>query len=186
MTTAGRSSGMAVRSTVLSFGLAVVACPAIADQTCDTSVYPLSSPSSRFEDHGDGTVTDKQTNLMWMRCSTGQTWSSGHCAGTAASVTWAQGNSAARDVNTSGKFFFKDWRLPQLPELASITERQCKQPRINLQIFPDTPGVAYWSATSRPGAEVEPLAFTLSFGPEGVSYTNKTEQHDVRLVRTAP
>jgi len=186
MGAADRSSVVPLGATLLGLGLATLACHAFAEQTCDTSVYALSSPSTRFEDHGDGTVTDKQSNLMWMRCSVGQTWTAGRCAGAASALTWSQAMEAAGALNASGQFFFKDWRLPKLPELASITERQCKQPRINLQIFPDTPAAAYWSATSRQSETVEPLAFTLSFGPEGVSYTAKTEQHDVRFVRTAP
>jgi hypothetical protein len=173
-------------ATLVGLGLVTLACHAFAEQTCDTSVYALSSPSTRFEDHGDGTVTDKESNLMWMRCSIGQTWAAGRCTGTASALTWSQANESAGALNASGRFFFKDWRLPKLPELASITERQCKEPRINLQIFPDTPAAAYWSATTRQSETVEPLAFTLSFGPEGVSYTAKTEQHDVRLVHTAP
>jgi hypothetical protein len=186
MTGSGYLSILWAGAAVLGLGLAVVACPALADQSCDTSAYPLSSPSSRFEDHGDGTVTDKQSNLMWMRCSVGQTWTAGSCTGTPSALAWSDAVQSAAALNTKGKFFYKDWRLPKLPELASIVERQCKQPRINIQIFPGTPAALYWSATSRQSPIEEPLAFTLSFGPEGVSYTAKAEQHDVRFVRTAP
>jgi hypothetical protein len=166
---------------------------------CDTSTYALSSPTSRFEDGRDGTVTDKQSKLMWMRCAIGQNWSQGTCAGQSSALTWADAAQAAKDINKSGKLFYSDWRLPQLPELASISERQCKSPRINLEIFPGTAPDFFWSATSRPpgtangppgsaaaGSDTpDHFAFTLSFGPEGVSYTNKQEQHDVRLVRSA-
>jgi hypothetical protein len=169
---------------------------------CDTSLYPLSSPTSRFEDGSDGTVTDKQSKLMWMRCAVGQSWSHGACSGQSAGLTWADAQRAATSVNKSGKFFYSDWRLPQLPELASISERQCKSPRINLEVFPNTAPDFFWSATSRPaGAASAPpgsgsaaaaanetpdqFAFVLSFGPDGVAYANKQEQHDVRLVRSA-
>jgi hypothetical protein len=165
---------------------------------CDTSVYPLSSPTSRFDDGHDGTVTDKQSKLMWMRCALGQSWTQGTCSGQASLLSWTDAEQAAKSINKSGKFFFSDWRLPQLPELASIAERQCKSPRINLEIFPNTVPDFFWSATSRPaGAASAPpastapaetpehFAFALSFGPDGVSYVNKQEQHDVRLVRSA-
>lgn len=155
-------------------------------QSCDTSTYPLSSPTSRFEDHGDGTVTDRQAKLMWMHCSLGQSWENGRCTGLAARMNWLAAQAAAKALNKDGKYFFGDWRLPLLPELATIAERQCKNPRINLQVFPDTPSDAYWSATSREPVPTEPSAFTLSFGPDGVKYANKEEPHDVRLVRTAP
>lgn len=153
-------------------------------------------------DDGDGTVTDKQSSLMWMRCSIGQSWTQGGCAGQTSKLTWADAQQAAKTTNKTGAFFFSDWRLPQLPELASISERQCKSPRINLEVFPNTVPDFFWSATSRPpGAASAPpgsvpavgssaetpgnFAFVLSFGPDGVAYANKQEQHDVRLVRSA-
>jgi hypothetical protein len=156
----------------------------LPQQSCDTSAYALSTPTSRFLDNGDGTVTDTQSKLTWMRCSMGQTWVNGTCKGSAAAMTWAAAQDAVTAVNKGGRFFFSDWRLPQLPELASIAERQCKNPRINLTIFPVTPPEVYWSATSRQAA-VEAFAFTLSFGPDGVKYDSKEEHHDVRLVRSA-
>jgi hypothetical protein len=169
---------------------------------CDTSLYPLSSPTSRFEDARDGTVTDTASKLMWMRCAVGQTWAQGSCTGQSSSLSWADAVKAAKDVNKSGHFFYSDWRLPQLPELASIVERQCRSPRINLEVFPNTAAEFFWSATSRPaGATSAPpgstaaanapaetpdhFAFVLGFGPEGVHYANKQELHDVRLVRSA-
>jgi hypothetical protein len=158
--------------------------PAAAERSdCDTSIYPLSSPTSRFEDGGDGTVTDKQSKLMWMRCAVGQRWRDGVCAGQSSALSWSDAVEAAQRINKSGQFFYSDWRLPQLPELASIAERQCKSPRINLDIFPNTEAKSFWSATSRPADAAS--AFVLSFGPDGVSYANRGEQHDVRLVRSA-
>jgi hypothetical protein len=170
---------------------------------CDTSLYPLSSPTSRFEDGGDGTVTDTRSKLMWMRCAIGQHWVKGNCVGQSSALTWTDAQQKANTVNKSGQFFYSDWRLPQLPELASISERQCKSPRINLEVFPNTVAAFFWSATSRPrgaasappgsaaGGSLRPaetpdhFAFVLSFGPDGVSYAQKEEQHNVRLVRSA-
>jgi len=155
-------------------------------QICDVSLYPLSTPTARFEDNGDGTVTDKQSKLMWMRCAVGQTWAKGTCSSAAAELSWQGAVDAARAINKRGNFFFSDWRLPQVPELAGIAERQCKNPRINLLVFPGTPSVAFWTATSRPSTAVEAFAFVLGFGADGIKYVSKEETHDVRLVRTAP
>jgi hypothetical protein len=155
-------------------------------QSCDVSVYPLSTPTSRFEDNGDGTVTDKASKLMWIRCALGQTWANGTCSGAAAALTWQGAIDAAQAINKRGKFFFGDWRLPQVPELAGIAERQCSNPRINLTVFPGTPSAAFWTATSRPSTAVEASAFVLGFGADGIRYVSKEEMHDVRLVRTTP
>jgi hypothetical protein len=155
-------------------------------QSCDISRYPLSTPTTRFADNGDGTVTDKESKLMWMRCAVGQTWAKGTCDGVPAALTWAAAFDAAQAINKRGSFFFNDWRVPQVPELAGIAERQCKNPRINLTVFPATPPVAFWTATSRPSAAVETSAFVLGFGADGVKYASKQETHVVRLVRTTP
>ncbi len=158
----------------------------VPSQSCDVSLYPLSTPTSRFTDNGDGTVTDNQSKLMWMRCALGQTWAAGTCSGAATALTWQAALDAARAINERGSFFFKDWHLPQVPELAGIAERQCKNPRINVTVFPGTPSVAFWTATSRPSTAPEPFAFVLGFGADGIHYVSKAEAHDVRLVRTAP
>jgi hypothetical protein len=157
-----------------------------AEQVCDTSTYPLSSPSERFTDNGDGTVTDKRSNLMWMRCAAGQQWTGGTCAGDPDRHSWQSAQDAAGDINRDGSFFFSDWRLPNLPELATIAERQCNDPRINLTIFPRTPAAVFWTATSRPGAGDDKRVYGLSFGSQGVTYVSKDESHLLRLVRTGP
>jgi hypothetical protein len=157
-----------------------------AEQVCDTSVYPLSAPSERFQDNGDGTVTDGQTTLMWMRCSVGQIWTEGSCSGDANRHSWGGAAEIADQVNRDGDFFFNDWRVPTLPELANIAERQCENPRINLDIFPRTSPEAYWTGSSRPAVDDDELAYALSFGREGVLRVPKVQKLLVRLVRTGP
>ncbi len=160
--------------------------PLAAQQVCDTQRYALSSPDGRFADNGDGTVTDKESNLMWMRCSEGQAWLRGTCAGPARAAGWAAAQSQAELVNRDGHFFYDDWRLPNLREIATIAERQCTNPRLNLKVFPNTPAAAYWTSTSRGGDEAESAAFVLSFGGEGFEHRPKDEAHYVRLVRSNP
>jgi hypothetical protein len=165
---------------------AAASAAAAAKQVCDTSHYALSSPTAQFEDHGDGTVTDRRSKLMWLRCSTGQEWTGATCAGMATAVTWREAQESAKTLNAGGKHFFSDWRLPQIHELAMIVERQCQNPRINLTLFPETPVAAFWSSTSRPSADAESSAFVLSFGPQGIAYETKEARHYVRLVRNGP
>jgi hypothetical protein len=183
---AGLAAPLAAVAAALSLSSPGGSAADLPAQSCDVSIYPLSTPTTRFEDNGDGTVTDKESKLMWMRCAIGQTWSKGTCAGKAAALTWAAAVDAAQALNKRGNFFFSDWRLPQVPELAGIAERQCKNPRINLTVFPATPSDAFWTATSRPSAGVEASAFVLGFGADGVRYASKEETHDVRLVRSTP
>jgi Protein of unknown function (DUF1566) len=164
---------------------AMTATAVVAQQVCDTSTYPLSTPSARFEDSGDGTVTDKESRLMWLRCSIGQYWKGTTCSGQWTSHDWSSAQAAAAALNRSGTQFFNDWRLPTLREMATITERQCRKPRANLAVFPNTPSVPHWTSTPRPGTSAGASAFTLSFGDEGIEYRAFEEQHAVRLVRFA-
>lgn len=157
---------------------------ALAEQRCDTSQHPLSSPTERFTDNGDGTVTDTASGLMWMRCALGQDWTGGTCNGDAQRYAWASTQPAADAVNASGEHFFSDWRVPGLRDLAMIVERECQNPRINLTVFPNTASAFFWTQ-STPEQGAEDRAYALSFGPEGVEAHAKTLSHHLRLVRTA-
>ncbi len=147
--------------------------PVFAEQTCQTD-YPQTTPSSQFEVHGDGTVTDKKTKLIWKRCVQGL--SGNNCSeGTAINVNWEQALQEA-DNNS-------DWRLPNIKELQSIVEKQCANPALNTQIFPgDSTGSNVWS--SSPNAYYTHYAWYVYFG-YGYSY-NDTRDYafQVRLVRS--
>jgi hypothetical protein len=165
----------------LAFGVA----ECLAEQRCDTSKYPLSAPTARFTDNGDGTVTDTASGMMWMRCALGQSWDGGTCVGDAQSFAWTEAEGAAQAVNKSGEQFFSDWRVPGLRDLALIAERECQDPRINLTVFPNTAATFFWTSTPRTGDEGGEEAYALSFGDEGVQPRPTQAAHQVRLVRTA-
>lgn len=164
--------------------LLLVGLPLQAQQACDTRAYALSAPDSRFEDHADGTVTDRRSKLMWMRCSAGQSWSGGACSGELAGRDWDSAQVLADDINRRGEFFYDDWRLPNLAELATITERQCSNPRVNLAVFPATAADLYWTVTLQMGSGETARVFALSFGAAGFEARPKAESHFVRLVRS--
>ncbi|WP_240224421.1 DUF1566 domain-containing protein [Rheinheimera hassiensis] len=71
----------------------------------------------RYIDNGDGTITDPERKLMWMRCSFGQTWQNDTCAGDAA---WASGGGALNLASLYNDGNFSDWRFPTLDELRSL------------------------------------------------------------------
>lgn len=109
--------------------------PAIA-QNCNSKIAST-SPTTRFEENQDGSVTDKATGLTWSRCSLGQTWDNGSCQGEARALPFAIVSLVAET----------GWRLPELAELSSLVELRCFRPAINQQIFPDTVASAYWTTT---------------------------------------
>jgi len=171
-------------SLTLLLGLSAAVAPVLAEQRCDTSRYPLSAPTERFTDNGDGTVTDKSSGLMWMRCALGQEWTGSTCGGEATTFAWTGTQAAADAVNKGGEHFFSDWRVPGLRDLAMIAERECQDPRINLVVFPATPATFFWTSTERQD-DPDNRIYALSFGPEGVEPHAPNLAHHLRLVRTA-
>jgi len=116
---------------------------------CQTASITASTPTSRFTDNGNGTVTDIKTGLMWKQCSEGLSGTGG-CATGAATLynTWQAALQQAKTLNAGGGFVgFTDWRLPNKKELNSIVESQCVTPSINAVIFPATVSNLYWSAS---------------------------------------
>ena len=142
--------------------------------TCNNAITK-STPSSRFNANGDGTATDKQTGLTWMRCSIGQTWHAGGCIGSPSAHNWQQALSLAKEHAFAGK---KSWRLPNLKELNSIVEVSCVAPAINTELFPNTHNSSYW--TSSPFSSNAWVIY--SNGLSGVNHTNSNG--NVRLVRS--
>jgi hypothetical protein len=154
----------------------------VAAQSCNEQFIPNSTMAD-FEDHGDGTLTDHRTGLTWSRCSSGQVWQGGACTGLAAELDWESAETYARAVNQQGDLFYADWRLPNLRELASISEVNCRDPRINVEAFPATADGFYWTASRKLLEGPELAAFALSFGDEGLRVGRQAERHHVRLVR---
>ncbi|HEC20502.1 MAG TPA: DUF1566 domain-containing protein [Gammaproteobacteria bacterium] len=135
-----------------------------------------------LDDDNNGTLTDIDSGLTWMRCSLGQQWKNHTCQGQATPFTWQAAQAAVKKLNRLGGYAgFSDWRLPRLSELASIVDIHCKNPRINLQLFPNTPSAQYWSATNK--AKMFDQAYVLDFAHEGVRAKSKDEFSRVRLVR---
>ena len=135
---------MNLRHLPLALLLTLATCAQAAAQTCQSeSAVPSTTPAGRFLVHSNGTVADTTTGLMWAQCAEGLSGSA--CAdGTAAVYTWAEALIRARDSTHAG---YTDWRLPNVKELSSIVEERCHDPAINLAVFPNTPGRAFWSAS---------------------------------------
>ena len=148
-------------------------------QTCLSSI-PTTTPSSNFVINNDGTVTDQTFGLTWMRCSLGQTWSLDSCVGDASELNWQQALQAAHGYLYANK---KGWRVPNIKELATITERSCVRPAINEELFPNTPSDDFW--TSTPAIQDPQRAWVIAF----FNSSNSIKQKDLfvftRLVRTA-
>jgi len=141
-----------------------------------------STDMQRFDDNHNGTLTDIDSGLTWMRCALGQRWEGNTCLGQPERYTWQSALQAARQFNQlNGYAEYKDWRVPRVQELAGIVERHCKNPRINLQLFPTTTATYFWSVNTKP--KTYDQAYVMDFGSEGVTTLLKSDQALVRLVR---
>ncbi len=138
--------------------------------------------ADRFDINADGTVTDIESGLTWMRCSTGQSWQGNDCQGEARSLDWTDAVAAVVQYNQRhAAVQGSTWRLPHLNELATLAERDCGVPRIDLRMFPATPAHAYWSADDVPRSDDG--VYVLSFDQRGVFASDKDTRHFLRLVR---
>lgn len=73
------------------------------------------SQDKRFLDNGDGTITDTQTGLMWMKMDSYQR--TGHW------VTWLESFEFVKKLNDEGFAGHYDWQLPALDDLKTLFER---------------------------------------------------------------
>jgi len=154
-----------------------------AEQTCRSNLEE-STPTSRFIFNDNGTVTDKDTKITWMRCAMGQNWDGKTCTGKAQAYSWQEARDAVAELNSDTFGEPTKWRLPLVPELASITERKCFEPRVNLAVFPATPSKPFWTGMERKGDTEN--AYVIDFGGGSVMPSNKNNAAYIRLMFDGP
>lgn len=131
---------------------------------------------ARFSYSTDGAeVTDSKTGLIWQRCSAGQAWSAGTvtCTGTAATYTHEAALSYAKSQT--------GWRLLNVKELSSITDKSRNNPAIDVTAFPATPSNWFWTSTPYAGDASD--AWVVGFDGGVVSGGYRGNALRVRLVR---
>lgn len=110
--------------------------------SCENNLPP-NHPNWVYTDHGDGTVTDKRTGLMWKQCAEG--FSGTNCqVGSRQDLTWAEALALA-EASTFANY--NDWRLPNVKELFGLVEECRSRPAINTNLFPNTPDANFWSSS---------------------------------------
>ena len=151
---------------------------AIAEQLCPNGI-PQTTPTADFTIHGDGTLTDKPTGLMWKQCEEG-TSGVGCASGTASTFTWQAALQHAEGHSFAG---YDDWRLPNIKELSNIVERSCYDPAINLSVFPNPSSSNVWSGSPYAVDPSYAYAWDVHFenGARDLNYRYKVRS--VRLVR---
>ncbi|MCI5113858.1 MAG: DUF1566 domain-containing protein [Candidatus Electrothrix sp. AW1] len=153
----------------------------------------------QYIDHGDGTITDIKTGLMWKRCSEGL--SGDNCEhGKVERYTWKEAVKRFKNVKYAG---YTDWRLSTISELETLVVYSCRKrkdkyadytdwwlpiidkpmyerPTINQQAFPNT-AIFYWSGS--PHMYFSDSAWYVNFSHGYSSSGNRYVNYAVRLVR---
>ena len=105
------------------------------------SAQPTVGQSSQFytKEHF---VIDLYTSTEWMRCSVGQRWNGETCTGKIINLNHDQMEEV---LKLASEQLGSGWRLPSRKELESLVCRDCKIPKINAEIFPNTDPAPYWT-----------------------------------------
>lgn len=94
----------------------------------------------RFIDNGDSTVTDNKTGLMWAK--------DGNAA--CNQMDMEEALSFISKLNDS-KTGYKDWRLPTIQELSTLTDSDQRSPALPLNHpFSNVQSGSYWSLSPSP------------------------------------
>lgn len=145
------------------------------------------SPSPRFTDNSNGTVTDNLTGLIWLQN-----------ANVAGARIWADALTDVENLNSDGTLngisagdtsnggsHQKDWRLPNRNELASLTDSSNNNPALPSgysSFFSGVQSDSYWSSDTLKGGVA--YAWIVNMSDHGIMDTaHKTETCYVWPVR---
>jgi hypothetical protein len=126
-------------------------------------------------------VQDNKTGLVWRSCAEGMTAISFTCTGTPLGFTHEGALSYATNVaSTTGVA----WRLPNIKELSSLTQKARLGGTIDDSFFPANPQSLFWSST--PYVTEPATAWFVSFSQGTASRNSRSIINNIRLVRTVP
>lgn len=111
------------------------------------------------------TVIDKDTDMMWQDNST---------------IVEKDYNGAMNYCKNLSLDGYNDWRLPNIDELISITDKNRYKPAIK-KIFKNTENTWYWSSSKYKGDSSD--AWIVYFYDGGDRYNYVSNTHYVRCVR---
>lgn len=136
-------------------------------------------PTPRFIDHGNGTVEDQLTGLIWLKnahCAEPGFGLVGWAQALTAANTLAHGHCGLTDHSKAG-----DWRIPNVRELHSLIDVGFVNPALSNAVgtarwtegdaFSGVQSAGYWSSTTFMGNQDR--AWVVYLGGGGVSSNSK-------------
>lgn len=140
--------------------------------------FVASGMAGDYTDNNDGTITDNETGLMWMK-STMDVNEDGKID-YSDELTWQKALENCETLKYAG---YSDWRLPSIEELRSIVDYSTYGPAIDTDYF-NVQSSYYWSSTT--SADSTGYAWLVNFYyGNGVSDVgHKSYDYYVRAVRS--
>jgi len=126
-----------------------IPCPAPGEPFYGQDAQYTTIPMS-YTDHGDGTVTDNVTGLMWQQEDDDT------------NKTWFEAIDYCEDLTLAGH---EDWRLPDNFEIHALVDYSRYLPTIDTITFPGTETDYYWSSSPHNNPQI---AWRLSFRYAGL------------------
>jgi hypothetical protein len=131
---------------------------------------------------GHPVVTDNVTGLVWQGCMNGL--SGDDCGtGTAATLSWQSAMESCDTMTWAGR---GDWRLPDVYELASLTDSSTLYPSIDSAAFPNTPAGGWGTWTSSAVAVTDGVNYHWYTYEQWLYYMDESSSASFRCVRGGP
>ena len=119
-------------------------------------------------DNKDGTVTDRNTGLIWQRNGFRK-------------LGWWAALNYCEELELPADSGQTDWRLPNVRELHSIVDGSRTSPAVNKYVFHGTRSLEHWSSTTK--STLVKFAWYVYFHSGNVQAGYKNKSHYVRCVR---
>jgi hypothetical protein len=145
----------------------IIPCPQPGDPLAQDGSYAINPPS--YTVNSDGTVLDKNTNLMWQRQDDSIT------------RTWFEAKNYCDSLNLGG---YADWLLPSKRELTGIVNYGQTYPSIDRSSFPNTKSSYYWTSTTMTCYYGDP--WSVDFASGYYNYLSPSTRAYTRCVRGGP
>ena len=105
-------------------------------------------------------IHDLKLDIIWLRCSVGQTWNEKECVGKPIKLKMDQIDNVISQANEQ---LGGNWRLPSREELENLVCMKCEKVKINLKYFPNTPYEPFWTGERNDWSKNKGFYWSVNF-----------------------